>query len=305
MHLYHYSNANVTPEGIVFSWLSLEKQFLIYPDHKRIYNSLHVLSNRIKRRRISLPASEKYLLCYDYWSNAIFHWMCDALPRLQAVKELAQDCVFILPEHYQYPYILETLNAFKVKSIYKLPVNAYVHCPTLYVPKQITTSGEINPKNIIQLRQTLMDYFMPLFKNNSHQSTNIYVSRSAAKYRKVLNEDEVVKLIKKYDFEVIHFEKLSVTEQIEIAYHSKNMISLHGANLTNVIFMQPESNVLEFRKKNDTENNYYYSLADSVGCNYYYLNCEYVDTKPGNFFDLTVDIEELEIILRKMMDKSN
>jgi len=301
-HLYHYRHVNVTPEGVVFRGLSIEKRFLIYPDHKRIYNTLHVASNRVKRRRIKLPANENYLLFFDYWSNAIFHWMCDALPRLEAVKTLAKDCVLLLPEHYQYPYIHETLRAFSCKAIYKFPVDAFLDCPELYVPKQITTSGEINPTNFLALRKTLLDYFKPEMSTIEY-SPNIYISRSEAKYRKVLNEPDLITLLDKYDFKVIHFEKLSVKEQVETAFYAKNMISLHGANLTNATFMQPGGNVMELRKNGDTENNYYYSLTDSIGCNYYYLNCAYRDTRPGNFFDVEVDLEKFEEVLEQMLGR--
>lgn len=302
VNLFHYKNTFVTPEGIIFKGLKVDKQFLIYPYHNKIYNSLYVLSSRVKRKKINLPDGEKYLVCFDYWSNSIFHWMCDALPRLQAVKNLAKECIFLLPEHFKYSYIHETLKAFDFKSIHIFSVDTYLKCPDLYVPEQITTSGEINPENFNNLRKTLLNYFMPKF-SGKHNYPNIYISRNKAKYRKVINEEEVVNLLKKYDFKVIHYEDYSVEEQIEIAYNTKNMLSVHGANLTNAIFMQKGGNMLEFRKKNDSENNYFFSIADSVGCNYYYMNCEYIDTKPGNFFDVTVDIKGLELILQQMLNK--
>jgi capsular polysaccharide biosynthesis protein len=297
--LHHLRNHSVTPEGIVFKGLSVQKQFLVYPYHTNIYNPLYVLSTRIKRKKEVLRG-EKYLLIFDYWSNSIFHWMCDALPRLQAVKEFAEDCVLLLPDHFRYPYIHETLKAFKLKAIHTFPVDTFLQCEDLYVPEQITTSGEINPENFKALRSTLLSYFQPKFSGRFN-SPNIYVSRSKAKHRKVLNENELLAILEKYNFKIIHFEEHTVEEQVEIAFHARNLISAHGANLSNVIFMQPGGNVLEFRKDQDKENNYFYSITDSVDCNYYYLNCSYIDRKRGNFFDLTVDTEAFEQTIKSML----
>ncbi len=298
--LYNYKKVNITPEGHIFNNLSIDKDLLIYPKHKKIYNFLYVASTLIKRKKIKLDSNETYLICFDYWSNGIFHWMCDALPRLEAVKELAKQCVFILPKFFEYTYIHETLKAFEFKAIYLIEDTTYLYCANLMVPQQITTSGQMRPENILSLRHTLLNHFKPKFTGNIKQP-NIYISRNKAKYRKVINEQELLPLLKKYNFEIIFFEDYSVCQQIELCYHAKNIVSIHGANLTNVIFMQPNCNVLEFRKKDDVDNNYFYELADSVNCNYYYLNCEFEDPKPHtNTFSLYVDADKFETYLKTL-----
>lgn len=301
--LFSYTNANVSPEGIVFKGLNLDKQLLIYPKHTDTYNKLYLLSSLVKRKKISLSKNENYLLIFDYWSNSIFHWMCDALPRLQAVKEQAKNCIVLLPENFEYPYIHESLKAFQLKGVYKMPVNTYVMCPRLLSPEQITVSGEIRPDNFIGLRKTILDYYTPFFKEK-YTSPNIYISRSRAKYRKVLNEEDVLPVLDKYKFKVVFFEDMSFAEQVECCFNARNIVSIHGANLTNVIFMQPKGNVLEFRKLYDPDNNYFYAITDSVGCNYFYMNCETIDPKPGfNFFDLKVDVKALEKNIQLMLQQ--
>lgn len=302
--LFRYENLLLSPEGLVFKGLSLDEDLLIYSKHKKIYNFLYLVSTYVKRKKITLPKEENYLLIFDYWSNSIFHWMCDALPRLESVKELAKDCVLLLPENYEYPYIHESLKAYQFKSIFKIPVNVYLHCAQLLSPKQITVSGEVNPENIRGVRETILKYYKPLFKGK-YQDPNIYISRAKAKYRKVLNEDAVLPLLEKYNFKLLYFEDLNFTEQVECCFHAQNMISIHGANLTNCLFMQNGGNVMEFRKKGDPDNNYFYAIADSIGSNYYYQNCEVLDHIPGkNFFDLTVNIYELEKNINLMLQNT-
>jgi capsular polysaccharide biosynthesis protein len=299
--LFRYSGVNVTPEGHVFKNFFIDRDLLIYPSHKKKYGFLYLASSLVKRKKIRLSPDEDYLLCFDYWSNSIFHWMCDALPRIEAVKELAKDCVLLLPKFFEYSYIHETLKAFRFKSIYLVEDDTYVYCKKLYVPEQIATSGQMRPENILGLRKTLLQYFQPQFSGKINYP-NVYISRSKARFRKVLNEAELLPVLKKYGFEVIYFEDLSVAEQVELCYNAVNIVSIHGANLTNIIFMQPGKNVLELRKLGDMDNNYYYELADSVGCNYFHLDCESEDPEPEkNTFSLYTNPEQFETCLQKLI----
>ncbi len=293
-----YDDVYVSPEGIVFKGLSVEREHLIYPKHEKVYNAKYIVKSRIKRKCVRLPKGERYLLCFDYWSNSIFHWMCDVMPRLQAIKEQTKDLVLLLPANFEYPYIHETLAVFQFKSIYFIPINTYVRCLKLLVPDHITVSGKIRPDNFKALRTTILNHFEPNFSNRFNFS-NIYISRNKAKYRKVINESELLPILAAYNYQLIYFEDYKVSEQIEICYNAKNFVSIHGANLTNTIFMKPNSNVMELRKKGDLENNYFYEIADAVDCNYFHLDCDFEDPVPNyNFFSLYVNVKDFELGLK-------
>jgi hypothetical protein len=300
VQLYEYSNVNFTPEGIVFKNFNLDKDLLIYPAHTKTYNLLYLFSTVIKRKKVALTHTNKYLLCIDYWSNSIFHWMCDVMPRLEAIKQQTNQYILILPEFFRYPYIHDTLKAFRFKDILYLKDSEFASCSELCVPGHITVSGQMRPDNILALRKTLIDHFKPNF-TGKFNIPDIYISRNKAKYRKVINESELIPILKKSGFQIIYFEDLSTSEQVELSYNARNIVSIHGANLTNIIFMQANNSVLELRKKNDRENNYFYELADSVNCNYFYLNCEFEDPVPGkNFFSLYVDIQSFDKALHRL-----
>jgi len=301
INLLQFMNVNITPEGIIFNKLSINKEFLIYPKHKKKYNLVYLISTLVKRKKIKLDERENYLLIFDYWSNSIFHWMCDALPRLEAAKDIAKDCIILIPKSFEYSYIHETLKAFQFKGIELLNDNCYYHCPHLYSVPQLASSGRIRPNITLELRTTLLTHFIPQFSGKLFFN-NIYISRNKAKYRKVLNEVEIQPILDKYNFKTIYFEDYSVSEQIEICYNAHNIVSIHGANLTNVIFLKPNSNVLELRKNGDMDNNYFYELTDSINCNYYYLDCEFEDPKPNyNFFNLFVNYDLFETILKQII----
>jgi capsular polysaccharide biosynthesis protein len=86
------------------------------------------------------------------------------------------------------------------------------------------------------------------FKNKK-KIKYILVSRKNSS-RNLLNENELYEKIKKYGFQRFHFEELSSLDQIEISFNSKIMIGYHGSGLTNLIFMKPNSYVVDIMNEN-------------------------------------------------------
>lgn len=300
--LYEYENVNVTPESIVWSGLKIDNDLLIHPEHVEMYNWKYCVSNMIKRKRVRLP-DDNYFLCTDYWAGNYYHWVGDALPRIFMVKDFLPRGVLLMPGQYKAPFYQEMLNAFKIKEIKTIPVMEYFSAPRLYSPAQPVISGQQYSDITVALRKHLLEYFKPRFTGKHHYK-NVYISRRKASYRWVLNEEQVSTALKKLGFEIICFEDFPLHEQIEIAYKAENLVSLHGANLTNLFFMQPGTNALEFRRsKEHLGNNSFWIIADSIGVNYYYLNCDYIDRKKGNYFDVSVNLTALEEVISKMLKK--
>ncbi|WP_205499625.1 glycosyltransferase family 61 protein [Rufibacter psychrotolerans] len=297
--LLEYENVNVTPESIVWNGLQIDKNLLIHPHHTGMYNWKYCLSNMIKRTRVKLP-DDNYFLCTDYWAANYYHWMGDALPRIFLVKDFLPRGVLLLPGQYKAPFFRETLNSFKIKEVKTIPVKQYFSVPRLYTPPQPVICGQQYSSLTAELRNHLVAYFKPKF-TGKHKYKNVYISRRKAAYRWVLNEDQVSNMLASLGFKVLCFEDFSLHEQVEIAYNAENLVSAHGANLTNLFYMQPGTNVLEFRKSIEhSGNNSFWIMADSIDVNYYYLNCDYIDRRKGNYFDLTVDLNELEKVLHQM-----
>ena len=67
------------------------------------------------------------------------------------------------------------------------------------------------------------------------------------KDRNISNYDELLNLFKskKIELKEVYFEDMSFDEQMEISNESEIMIGVHGAGLTNLMFMKQESIVIE------------------------------------------------------------
>lgn len=300
--VFELHNINLTPDGVIFKGVKVFQQFLIWPSHKQYYNFFYLVKNYIKRRKVKFKNDYVPVVCFDYWSSGYFHWICDFLPRIITLQHDLNNLVVLLPENLNSVYVESSLKAIGVKHIHKFSVNTYLNCTKLIIPGYITPSGDTNPDIMLQLQQILLAYFKPGFAtHNSQNFTNIYISRARTKGRKVLNEQAVIECLKRYDFKIIYFEDYTFEEQIFICYSAKNIIGIHGANLTNILFMQPGSNVLELRRFDDNVNNYYYTLATGIDLNYYYQKCATSNVRNEQTFDITVNIKQLENTVKNML----
>ncbi|MBT4645997.1 MAG: glycosyltransferase family 61 protein [Pelagibacteraceae bacterium] len=69
--------------------------------------------------------------------------------------------------------------------------------------------------------------------------------------RKVLNESDLIKILQKYNYDIIDCATLSIEEQIKQFSEAKNIIILNGAAISNLLFVPDAINVIEIRSNLD------------------------------------------------------
>tara|TARA_B100000963_G_scaffold171560_1_gene149190 strand:- start:1116 stop:2138 length:1023 start_codon:yes stop_codon:yes gene_type:complete len=82
-------------------------------------------------------------------------------------------------------------------------------------------------------------------KTNLELSKKIYVTREDSNYRKIINEGDVVKLLREKGYKVINPQLYEIAEQIEIFSNAEKIIAPHGSNLANIIFCKPGTEIFE------------------------------------------------------------
>jgi capsular polysaccharide biosynthesis protein len=159
------------------------------------------------------------------------------------------------------------------------------------IPSHTANTGNYNHTLINELR----DKFLGNIKIKGKRK--IFISRLKAPKRKISNEQDVVNYLKSHNWEIHYFEDYSFKKQIEIISETKYLIGLHGAGLTNMLFMREGGKVLELRNENDNHNNCYFSLASELNHEYYY------QLSKGNSIEThTVDIKVDIDLLKKNIE---
>jgi capsular polysaccharide biosynthesis protein len=78
----------------------------------------------------------------------------------------------------------------------------------------------------------------------------IYITRKLAKSRRLLNEEEILNFLQLYSFESVISELMSVEEQAVLFSQSEIIISPYRSGLTNLVFCQPGTKVIELFSPN-------------------------------------------------------
>ena len=84
--------------------------------------------------------------------------------------------------------------------------------------------------------------YRKFFVNNQiNPSKNLFISKRDSFNRNIINEIDLLNLLKNYKFEVHTLSEKSFTEQKELFASSKFIVTMHGAALTNLLFAQSGS----------------------------------------------------------------
>ncbi len=237
----------------------------------------------------------------DDWSYGYFHWLADALCRLYAAGDTAENLVLLLPHQYrQLEYVRSSLKAFRVAGVEYVGEGEVVFPRKLFMPTHVAPSGNYNEEIVRGLRELLVGFYGE--GKGSDAGERVYLSRGRAPKRKVTNEEGLLDTLREFGFRVVHFEDHPFDEQVRIAAGARFLVSNHGAGLTNMMFMKPGGRVLELRRRDESERNWFFNLASATGLGYFYQLCD--PERPGedpHTANLVVDPQRFRKNVRLML----
>ncbi len=98
----------------------------------------------------------------------------------------------------------------------------------------------------------------------------LYISRANAPWRRVVNEEETVRVLERAGFEQVRLETMSVAEQASTLAAAEAVVAPHGAGLTNLVFCPPGARVIEIFSPAFV-NVLYWGLSRLVDLDYQYV----------------------------------
>jgi hypothetical protein len=263
------------------------------------------LAFRLSRRlpHGTLPSERPGLWVTDGWSGGYFHWMTDALPRLVVALEHVREPILLLPASLQsHEFVGATLAALGVTGTRFVTRREVLRVPELVVPSHTAPTGNYNEEVIRSLASRLAVTVMSDSAVGGRR--RIFVSRSGARRRRLENEAEILSVLAPLGFELVRFEELSWREQVHLCAGAEFVVSMHGAGLTNMLFLPAAASVLEIRRRADDRNNCYFSLASALGLKYFYSLGDPAPTAPSSD-DLHVDPVALLRDVLRMLEGSH
>lgn len=231
----------------------------------------------------------------DDWSFGYFHWMCDALPRLEMVaKEFdLADLTLILPHKAKrFRFIAESLKAFPLAGVRVLGRFESARCREMVLPTHVATSGNYRPELMDSLRSRCRRHVEASARQSP--SERIFISRRRATRRRLINEADLRAVLDNHGIRNIETDGMPWTDQVKLFSSTGQLVSLHGAGLTNMLFMPPGGDVIEIRDPVEPTSNCYLTLAGVCRHRIAYVDSAKRDSRSTHHADVTVDPADLD-----------
>lgn len=237
----------------------------------------------------------------QYGPENYYHWILDTLPRLLILRKYHPNIELIVLD--QAPEFTKvTMMAMGFNNTIPVSKKQILKINNLVIPELLSPSGHVNPDLVRLVRDELVQKLgNPNGIASIIQTRRVYVSR-ARQRRRVANQEELDVLLGEYGFETIYFEGLSLAKQIALMQETSVLLSVHGANLVNLIFLPSQSRVIELISKN-LHNPAYWRLSAVFDLPYYVLACDTTEKEDISYHsnsDIIVDVNRLKNIFKDL-----
>lgn len=297
MKVTEYKNVFLTRSGIGLKKFRLVNETIHLYKSKRIHFWKYALYQYFFRKKIRLNG--RYFVIHNHWCPGYYHWITEALPRLLKINETNYGGTLVLPESFKQS-VYDSVKPLYEADVFWIPQKQNLVISNLIVPENPPLSGKYDKITFLKLRALYSHHAQVMMSPVS--AAKVYVSRAKAARRKVINESEVINCVEDLGFLVIHFEDYSFWEQVLIMRQTEVFISIHGAGLSNVLFMKEGARVIELQKgvedPTDKVDVLYKDFAELLGLQYDVLFCQ--PLKKGSTIyqaDIIVDLQSLKSIL--------
>jgi hypothetical protein len=221
-----------------------------------------------------------------------FHWMFECLPRLRFLREASVPYDWIYACHNQRfqreAFAFLGLPADKIIDSAAMP---FLRAERLVVPRRV---DKFETWIVPWLRETLL----PLGQSATGGPTpkRIYVSRRKASSRGVSNDAALLGVLESHGFVEVRLEELGLAEQIALFREADAIVAPHGAGLTNLVFCEPGTLVVEFIAEG-YGSELYLKLGQARQLDYHLLQCPAQDPARVHASAILVDVLHLRTIL--------
>ena len=143
--------------------------------------------------------------------------------------------------------------------------------------------------------KVLNNFIIP--KSAEKKYEKIYLTRGDSNYRKLLNEFDIIPILKKFGYQIINLRLYTIEEQINIFSNANYIISPHGSNLANILFCKKGTQIYEIGPEFDK------SFEANLD-NRYKKICDIKELKYNKIIAETVDVSKHSDLSKKYIGKS-
>jgi hypothetical protein len=204
-----------------------------------------------------------------FWSWGYYHWFCDVLPRLHLILEQLPIHTKFIIQSSPPSWMRESLRAIGITddSTYEYDGKFPLQIQNLYYAPPVAMTGDHDREAINWVRETILNSVFNSTTDREIGVQRIYLSRSKASTRAICNEDEIMHIFSRYGYKKVVAEDMKFADQVRLFKSCTHLIAPHGAGLTNMIYMNQGSRIMEIFDQN-TIRRCYSTLSSALGHDY-------------------------------------
>ena len=265
---------------------------------KKYYNCVCDLSSAHKM-------SGEYLSLSGYWSGGFWHWITEYLLKAVIAESEGYKGAYLIPPNKKFCY--ESLLALGVSAsrIIENKLN-FSYVEKLYITKSISGSHQLKEHQWLIHKLRKMVFPESIAEKTNQGGNLLYVSRrNPPRGGCVINEDDVINTVKKFNGKIIYMEDLNFQEQIKLDMQSAALISPHGAGMVHCMFMPKKSLIIELFSPIRVMP-CMYPVIDALNHDYRMITSHTTSSSPYKFNEeILADTDLLELTLKSYYGKNS
>lgn len=277
----------------------------ILPLERSADNDLYVDENVCRRK---LPPQHIYAFIRQVRDNNYGHWLIEGLPKIDVLAEHfdLKSLKFIVTRHFRTrqsgpmrKIYFESLAASGIarEQIVEVTREA-IEVERLLYPLPLAAHPWIKAPRAIRFLEKLRDKIAA----GSQGPKRIYASRAHAPKRHLLNEAEILRILKDFDVAVVHPERHTFADQVRLFANAELVIGNYGANLTNAVFA-PRGVTIFAVTSEFMNDDFFWDLANLKSARYFLLYGKAADPNPNPSSDFVIDPGEFRALLEQRVLK--
>jgi len=181
-------------------------------------------------------------------SNNYSHWLFDLLPRIEIANQAGWPLSkfdHVIVNSVEEPFQIETLKDMGAheEQIVQSDKEMHLQCEAAVIPSYPGQHISVPKWSCRFLRQAL-----PM-EIDDEGSKRVYISRRKAAHRRIINEEEIIDVLRPLGFVVHVLEDLPTSAQRKLFAEARIVVSPAGSSLANVVFCRPRATVVELHHR--------------------------------------------------------
>lgn len=298
---YSIKNASIGYYGYITKGFQNVKE--IMPANYKELPFTSIVRNFMVRQNVKIESPAISIV--NSWYENFYHFIYESLVKLFCLRGHLNSASIVFPS-FRYKFHDEWIELLGLDNLTFINKRQAVKTPLAISCNYLNDSMESKKEILSGFRDWVLSIMKKkglLFDKNKFPA-KIFINRTKARYRKILNSDEVLLLVSENGYTSIDLEDFSLPEQINYFYHAEDIIGVHGAGYSHIGFTKAP--VLDIIVDN-FYSDWFSKLAKNLGISYEFMRTRGVENnfhiKTPGYHDMIIDIPRLkeQLIKRNLL----